>query len=92
MKESLISAIESGSVDAVRSASDDGGHPVIFSAVQALVEQGVIPPTQLSELTELVGDATAVEIVALAGYYTLVSFTLNTFAVPLPDGEQLRFS
>ncbi|MBL6635268.1 MAG: carboxymuconolactone decarboxylase family protein [Actinobacteria bacterium] len=92
MKESLISAIESGSVDAVRSASDDGGHPVIFSAVQALVEQGVIPPTQLSELTELVGDATAVEIVALAGYYTVVSFTLNTFAVPLPDGEQLRFS
>ncbi|NBT29714.1 MAG: carboxymuconolactone decarboxylase family protein, partial [Gammaproteobacteria bacterium] len=29
---------------------------------------------------------------ALAGYYTLVSFTLNTFAVPLPDGENTRFS
>ncbi|MGA1037151.1 MAG: carboxymuconolactone decarboxylase family protein, partial [Ilumatobacteraceae bacterium] len=63
-----------------------------FAAVQALVEQGVIPAPQLSELTNVVGESTAVEIVALAGYYTLVSFTLNTFAVPLPDGQQARFT
>ena len=92
MNEALISAVESGSVDAVRSASDDSDHPLIFAAVHALVEQGVIPAPQLSELTNVVGESTAVEIVALAGYYTLVSFTLNTFAVPLPDGQQPRFT
>jgi len=27
-----------------------------------------------------------VELASLCGYYTLVSFTLNTFAVPLPPG------
>ena len=31
------------------------------------------------------------ELVTLAGYYTLVSFTLNAFDVPLPDGEAHAF-
>jgi hypothetical protein len=29
-----------------------------------------------------------VDLVALCGYYTLVSFTLNAFAVPLPPGAE----
>lgn len=35
-----------------------------------------------------VGDAGVVELVALVGYYCLISFTLNVFAVGLPAGEQ----
>jgi len=27
-----------------------------------------------------------VELVSLCGYYTLISFTLNAFEVPLPSG------
>jgi hypothetical protein len=38
-----------------------------------------------------IGDAAAVEAVALAGYYTTVSFTLNAFRVPLPDGVTRRW-
>ena len=34
----------------------------------------------------LLGERGLVELVSLCGYYTLVSFTLNAFAVPLPDG------
>jgi 4-carboxymuconolactone decarboxylase len=34
----------------------------------------------------LLGDAGMVELVALCGYYTLISFTLNAFEVPLPPG------
>ena len=30
------------------------------------------------------GDTGMVELVSLCGYYTLVSFLLNAFAVPLP--------
>jgi 4-carboxymuconolactone decarboxylase len=92
MEEKLISAIESVSATAVEQASTNETQPMIYSAVRSLVEQGVIPAPQLADLTATVGEATAVEIVALAGYYTLVSFTLNTFAVPLPEGEQTRFS
>jgi 4-carboxymuconolactone decarboxylase len=34
----------------------------------------------------LLGNAGMVELVSLCGYYTLVSFLLNAFAVPLPPG------
>jgi 4-carboxymuconolactone decarboxylase len=33
---------------------------------------------------ELLGDAGMVELVSLCGYYTMISFLLNAFAVPLP--------
>ena len=32
----------------------------------------------------VLGDAGMVELVSLCGYYTLISFLLNAFAVPLP--------
>ena len=32
----------------------------------------------------ILGDAGMVELVSLCGYYTLVSFLLNAFTVPLP--------
>ena len=34
--------------------------------------------------TGFLGNAGMVELVSLCGYYTLVSFLLNAFAVPLP--------
>jgi hypothetical protein len=36
----------------------------------------------------LLGDAGVVELVALCGYYTTISFLLNAFAVALPPGVQ----
>ena len=32
------------------------------------------------------GDAGMVELVSLCGYYTLISYLLNAFTVPLPPG------
>lgn len=37
-------------------------------------------------IQHLLGDAGTVRFVLLCGYYTLVSFLLNAFAVPLPPG------
>jgi 4-carboxymuconolactone decarboxylase len=36
----------------------------------------------------LLGDRGMIELVALCGYYTLVSYTLNAFEVPLPPGQE----
>ena len=36
-------------------------------------------------------DAVDVDLVGVLGYYGLVSMTLNTFQVPLPEGEKLPF-
>ena len=36
--------------------------------------------------SERLGNELMVELVGLCGYYTLISFTLNVFDVPVPDG------
>ena len=36
--------------------------------------------------TDRLGDELMVELVGLCGYYSLISFTLNVFEVPVPDG------
>ena len=36
---------------------------------------------------DLLGDVGVVELVALCGFYALVSFVLNAFEVPTPDGS-----
>jgi 4-carboxymuconolactone decarboxylase len=33
------------------------------------------------------GEAGVIDLVGIAGYYTLISMTLNVFEVPLPEGE-----
>lgn len=44
-----------------------------------------------SRVHHLLGDAGMVEFVGIIGYYTLVSMTLNTFRVPIPDAQPLPF-
>jgi 4-carboxymuconolactone decarboxylase len=36
---------------------------------------------------EQLGEDGVVELTAICGYYGLVSMVLNTFQIPLPDGE-----
>ena len=44
------------------------------------------------EVVNALGDAGAVELVTLLGYYTLVSMILNAFEVPLPAGQRPPFT
>ena len=44
-----------------------------------------------NRLRKVLGDAGTVELVGILGYYAMVSMTLNTFRVPLPDGMKPPF-
>ena len=57
----------------------------------ALVETGRVDPASYGAARARLGDDGLVELVTLAGYYTLVAFTLNAFEVPLPEGEPRAF-
>jgi 4-carboxymuconolactone decarboxylase len=46
-----------------------------------------VPKLLYDEAIEMLGETGVVELVGLLGYYSLVSMTLNTFEVGLPDGE-----
>ena len=62
-----------------------------YDFTAALLETGGVDPALYDAARAHLGDGGLVELVTLAGYYTLVSFTLNAFEVPLPDGEARAF-
>ena len=64
---------------------------VVHEVARQLVETGHVDGPTYDAARGLLGDRGIVELVTLCGYYTLVSFTLNAFDVPLPPGEALAW-
>ena len=62
-----------------------------YDFTTALLESGRVDSVLYEAARVHLGDGGLVELVTLAGYYTLVSFTLNAFEVPLPGGERYAF-
>ena len=65
---------------------------LVHAVARQLVDDGHVEPDTYAAARELLGNRGIVELVTLCGYYTLVSFTLNAFDVPLPPGEQTVWS
>lgn len=59
---------------------------VVYTAAAELVGTGRLSHPAYDAARELLGDEGMVELVALCGYYTLISYLLNAFDVPLPPG------
>jgi 4-carboxymuconolactone decarboxylase len=87
-------AREHGVPDAVVDAIGRGEDPpfaaaderTMYTAARQLAEAGRLSQDAYAAVRDLLGDEGVVEFVALCGYYTLVSFLLNAFDVPLPPG------
>ena len=58
----------------------------VYAVARQLTDRGQVDPGAYAAARQLLGDAGMVELVSLCGYYTLVSFLLNAFTVPLPPG------
>ncbi|MGI9005336.1 MAG: carboxymuconolactone decarboxylase family protein [Streptosporangiaceae bacterium] len=61
---------------------------VVYAAVRELVTAGRLSPPAYEAAQRLLGDEGMIELVSLCGYYTLISYLLNAFDVPLPGGAQ----
>jgi 4-carboxymuconolactone decarboxylase len=93
-------AREHGVADGIVDAIGRGETPTFTAEDEALVYRfasqlvvgGRVDDPTYTGVVELLGSQGAVELVALCGYYTLVSFTLNAFAVPLPPGVEPAWS
>jgi 4-carboxymuconolactone decarboxylase len=89
-------ATEHGVPPAVVDAIGSGGDPpfdrdderIVYSVARELTEDGQLSQESYDRAHDLLGDAGMVELVSLCGYYTLISYLLNAFAVPLPDGAE----
>ncbi|MGI8493334.1 MAG: carboxymuconolactone decarboxylase family protein [Acidimicrobiales bacterium] len=70
--------------------SDD--ERIVYAVARQLVTSGGLDPATYEAARSALGDAGMVELVSLCGFYTLVSFTLNAFAVPLPPDAKAVWS
>ena len=92
-------AREHGIADAVVDAIGRGEEPlfdadderVVYAVARQLTETGQLDQPSYDAASALLGNEGMVELVTLCGYYTLVSFLLNAFDVPLPPGAAAQW-
>ena len=87
VSDDTIDAIHRGE----RPLLSDPVEQAAYDFTAALLETGRVDSVLFEAARPHLGDGGLVELVTLAGYYTLVSFTLNAFEVPLPGGESYAF-
>src|SRR3546814_418311 len=64
---------------------------VVYEFVQTLVQDRRVPDALYEHALHVLGQDRVVDLVGLAGYYTLISMTLNVFDIQPPDGEPAQF-
>jgi 4-carboxymuconolactone decarboxylase len=82
-------------VEAIRDGEpppfSDPDEPTVVAVTDELVTTGSVSEQLYRQATERLGTRAVVDLVMLVGYYSLVSFTLSAFAVPLPPRSEPVF-
>jgi 4-carboxymuconolactone decarboxylase len=63
----------------------------IYAFAEELYSKRRVSTATFNRVKKILGDAGTVELVGILGYYAMVSMTLNTFKVPLPQGMPAPF-
>ena len=82
--EAVVDAIGRGE-DPPFEADDER---TVYAAASQRAADGHLDAGTYAAAQQLLGDAGLVELVALCGYYSLISFVLNAFDVELPPGQE----
>ena len=64
---------------------------LVYELTTETVTSGRLLAASYGRGIDALGEELMVELVGICGYYTLISFTLNVFDVPVPDGEEIPF-
>ena len=82
--------IADSAIDAIRhrrtptfAAKDE---QAVYDFVHDLLERKLVSATTYEAARAALGEAALIELVTIAGYYSLVSMTLNAFEAPIPEG------
>jgi len=89
-------AREQGVADAIIEAIGSGEDPpfaaaderTVYEVARQLMQTGQVSQDLYDAAQQLLGDTGLVELVSMCGYYTVVSFILNAFGVPLRPGSE----
>ena len=83
-------------VDAIGRGEDPpfaaGDERTVYAVARELADAGQVSQQSYEAARDLLGETGMVELVSLCWYYTLISYLLNAFAVPIPPGAQHMWS
>ncbi len=88
LSEEIIAAIKAGRPP----GGADAEALMVHRFACELMDTRRVSEQSYRDVAKALGDAGAVELVTLLGYYTLISMVLNAFEVPLPAGEKPPFT
>jgi 4-carboxymuconolactone decarboxylase len=80
----IIDAIAARTTPAFTTAEER----MVYTVAQSLLQTQSVPDTLYAEAISVLGERALVELVGVLGYYALVSMTLNTFQIGMPDAFQ----
>ena len=89
-------ALDAGVSSEVVDAIAGGSHPefehdderTVYALVRSLIDTQRVSDELYSEAVDLLSESGLVEVVLLVGYYTMISLTLNTFEIAVPEPAQ----
>ena len=85
--EPVIQAIKAGELPAL----EDAGDKAAYALASELHNAHQVTEATFSEAVAQFGEQGVAELVSLAGFYSLVSMTLNAFDVPVQEGVEAPF-
>jgi 4-carboxymuconolactone decarboxylase len=87
VEEPIIKALAAGERPDFPNSDDE----IVYNLCTEMLNTGRITDATYQRALNAFGLQTLVELVAIVGYYCMVSITLNAFEAPLPPGESSPF-
>ena len=87
LPDHVIAAIKTGQMPVF----DDAGDRLTYAVCHELLTQRHVNTATFTAAVELFGERGVAEIINVAGFYTMVCMSLNTFEVDLPEGAEYPF-
>ena len=91
LPEEVIAAIKVGEEPTFSDSDDDDGDRICWAFCRILLDRRKVDDATYAATVARFDEAGVADLINACGFYTLVSMTLNTFEVQLPEGAQPPF-
>ena len=87
--------VDAGAIELLRTGNSPAPltneEQLVYDLAREILTCGHLSDSSYARGIDALGDELMVELIGICGYYSLISFTLNVFEVPVPDGEDVPF-
>jgi 4-carboxymuconolactone decarboxylase len=87
LPDDIIEAVRTGAPPTFADSERGGQYRAAYDFVTEYFATNRASDATYQQAVAALGEGGVVDLIGVVGYYGLVSFTLNVFEVPLPDGE-----